>query len=591
MQTIKKMFLNVALFYLILPIAAKANVLGNMQTFAPNPDSLIFQNIHSSQTLEKNYFNVGFFAAYVRNELSVYDNLTNPKFVDYKDKAFTFDFVAAWGVTKNLEVTYSMPGYFKQDPDSGQGNQYFISNGMNGQRLGFKYNISQEPSGGFAFAGSADLSNTTDNPYIGNSPDPIYNAELVYDVKGSDTGYGFNLGYRKRTPGQPVPNAYFLPVSDQLIASAGYVIGLSRPWRLHAEVFGSYGLKKENHPDQTYISSVEVLLGAKRRLLKNFWGHVGATLEALPKGLAPDYRVYLGLNYFFGFGEKEANATDSAKTPLAVSPTSIQLSPKQRQKLTVTGGTAPYHYRLKQNFGSVDEDAVEYVAPARTGQDELTVTDSDGATIEVPVYVRDNATPADLLEVQPTDANVYTGGVVNLKVTGGKKPYVVQTNPPRFGSISTQNFMYKAPLEPGDVRVIIKDRTGQVAETMIHVLPVPNPSKAVVIKNLNFVFNTSRLTPTSQKKLDKNFDSMSQLKIKKIIVAGHTDGIGGADYNQVLSQSRAEAVAKLIRKRFHMREDQVEAIGYGKTQPIATNKTEAGRLTNRRVELKLYYDN
>jgi OOP family OmpA-OmpF porin len=107
---------------------------------------------------------------------------------------------------------------------------------------------------------------------------------------------------------------------------------------------------------------------------------------------------------------------------------------------------------------------------------------------------------------------------------------------------------------------------------------------------LNFIFNTNKLTKESNKELDKNVANLSHVKIKKIIVIGHTDNIGSDEYNQRLSQSRAETVAKILRKKFNLRDDQVEAIGYGESQPIATNNTDAGRLTNRRVELKLYYN-
>lgn len=581
----------------ILTLQAQANVLGNMQTFAPNPDSLIFQNIHSSQTLEKNYFNIGFFAAYVRNELSVYNNLTQKEFVDYKDKAYTFDIIFAWGVTQNFELTYSLPGYFSQEPDSGQAQQNFISEGINGHRLGAKYNISQEKTGGFAVAGSVDLTSSQDNPYIGNSPAPIWNIEFIWDRRDRNSGYGFNLGYRKRTPGDPAATDYFLPVSDQLIASAGYVTGLSKKWRFHAELFGSYGLKKDDHPDQKYISSLEALLGGKYRLARNLWGHFGATAEVMPKGLAPDYRVYVGLNHFFTFGsERKAKENSSRplvadeKSPLTVHPYEIGLRQNERQKITVSGGVAPYSYELEQGLGIFNEETMEYIASEQTGDDELIVKDAEGTTITVPIHIE--SAPAEAaapLVVSPSEVNVYTGGVARITAEGGTAPYTADVYPAYFGSISSRTLIYKAPMNPGDAEITVKDEQGRQGKVLVHVLPIPKPSKALLLKNLNFVFNTSKLTKASQKELEKNLANMSQVQIKKIIVIGHTDSIGSDEYNQELSQQRAETVAQILRDKFHLNPEQVEAVGYGESQPIASNTTEKGRLTNRRVELKLYY--
>lgn len=567
----------------VLALKASANVLGNMQTFAPNPDSMIFQNIHSSQTLEKNYFNVGFFAAYVRNELSVYDNLTNPRFVEYKDKATTFDLVFAWGITRYLELTYSMPGYFSQSPDSGQLQQNYISSGINGHRIGFKYNLSKDPTGGFAVAGSADLTQTEDNPYIGNNVAPIWNAELIWDKRDQSSGYGFNLGYRKRDPGSPVANAYFLPVSDQLIASAGYVWGLATRWRFHVETFGSYALKKDNHPDQTYISSLEALVGGKYRLARNLWGHFGTTAEAIPKGLAPDYRLYAGINYFFGFAG-ENKTSDPSKSSFEVNPREMNLAQQEKQTVTVSGGTAPYTYELSKKLGNFDQDIMEYTAGNQKGNEELIVRDADGASAVIPITIRDRSS----LSITPSDSTVYTGGVVQYVVNGGKGPYRASLSPASFGSIS--NLRYIAPTKDGEVEVTIRDQRGQTATARIHVVPIPKSSREINLKNLNFDFNTDRLTKSSQKELDRNIAAISEVKIKKMIVVGHTDSKGSDIYNQNLSQKRAETVAKILRSRFHLRTEQVEAVGYGESQPIATNNTEAGRLKNRRCELKLYFD-
>ena len=69
---------------------------------------------------------------------------------------------------------------------------------------------------------------------------------------------------------------------------------------------------------------------------------------------------------------------------------------------------------------------------------------------------------------------------------------------------------------------------------------------------------------------------------------GHTDNVGAKGYNQKLSENRAGAVkAYLVKKGVDA--SKLTSAGYGDTQPVADNKTAAGRQKNRRVEMKLSY--
>jgi len=69
-------------------------------------------------------------------------------------------------------------------------------------------------------------------------------------------------------------------------------------------------------------------------------------------------------------------------------------------------------------------------------------------------------------------------------------------------------------------------------------------------------------------------------------VEGHTDSVGSETYNMDLSIRRATAVKNLLVQR-GVAENRIEVIGFGKTMPVATNDTEAGRMKNRRVEIKI----
>ena len=71
-----------------------------------------------------------------------------------------------------------------------------------------------------------------------------------------------------------------------------------------------------------------------------------------------------------------------------------------------------------------------------------------------------------------------------------------------------------------------------------------------------------------------------------IEVAGHTDSTGTAEYNQQLSERRANAVASYLETR-EIRSDRVITVGMGETRPVASNDTPEGRQLNRRVELTL----
>lgn len=106
------------------------------------------------------------------------------------------------------------------------------------------------------------------------------------------------------------------------------------------------------------------------------------------------------------------------------------------------------------------------------------------------------------------------------------------------------------------------------------------------IKNLEFDLGKSTLRPQSYATLNK----VAALLVQKnfsLKLAGHTDNIGSPSANMELSKDRAESVkAYLVSQGANP--SRIEAVGYGQTQPIASNKTADGRQKNRRVEFTLY---
>ncbi len=69
----------------------------------------------------------------------------------------------------------------------------------------------------------------------------------------------------------------------------------------------------------------------------------------------------------------------------------------------------------------------------------------------------------------------------------------------------------------------------------------------------------------------------------RVRIAGHTDGVGDPEENQRLSEARAEAVRDYLVSH-GIDASRVEAVGYGDTQPVASNDTDEGRAQNRRIE-------
>jgi outer membrane protein OmpA-like peptidoglycan-associated protein len=74
----------------------------------------------------------------------------------------------------------------------------------------------------------------------------------------------------------------------------------------------------------------------------------------------------------------------------------------------------------------------------------------------------------------------------------------------------------------------------------------------------------------------------------RLSVEGHTDSFGGDQTNLELSQKRADAVREYLLANMRLEPALVDAIGYGETQPVASNETREGRTRNRRIEIIIH---
>jgi outer membrane protein OmpA-like peptidoglycan-associated protein len=107
----------------------------------------------------------------------------------------------------------------------------------------------------------------------------------------------------------------------------------------------------------------------------------------------------------------------------------------------------------------------------------------------------------------------------------------------------------------------------------------------VEVYGIYFDFASDKIKPESEPVLREIADALNHNSAWRLRVEGHTDNIGGDDYNMDLSQRRAEAVKLALVTRYHIAVDRLTPQGFGTSRPKEPNDTLAGRARNRRVEL------
>ena len=126
----------------------------------------------------------------------------------------------------------------------------------------------------------------------------------------------------------------------------------------------------------------------------------------------------------------------------------------------------------------------------------------------------------------------------------------------------------------------------QLLDQFNSILQTRDTARGLIVNMSDVLFDTARYTlkPGAREKLAKVSGIILGHPGLKIAVEGHTDSVGGDEYNMKLSENRAGAVRDFLVSQ-GVPASSVTAQGFGKTLPVADNGTAAGRQQNRRVEL------
>ncbi len=118
------------------------------------------------------------------------------------------------------------------------------------------------------------------------------------------------------------------------------------------------------------------------------------------------------------------------------------------------------------------------------------------------------------------------------------------------------------------------------------ILETRDSARGLIVNMSDVLFDTGRhsLRPGAREKLAKVAGITLAHPGLKLEVEGHTDSVGGDEYNQQLSERRAQSVRDYLTQQ-GVSAGSITALGFGKSQPVASNQTAEGRQRNRRVEL------
>jgi len=119
------------------------------------------------------------------------------------------------------------------------------------------------------------------------------------------------------------------------------------------------------------------------------------------------------------------------------------------------------------------------------------------------------------------------------------------------------------------------------------VAAVPGPQTKVVVFPLDIKFDTDKadIKPGGQNDAEfkKLTSELNNYPYARVEIEGYADATGTADFNQKLSEERAQAVRQRFIDHYGIVGERIKAVGFGETKPVASNATMNGRTQNRRV--------
>jgi len=255
-------------------------------------------------------------------------------------------------------------------------------------------------------------------------------------------------------------------------------------------------------------------------------------------------------------------------------------------RIEVSGGQPPYKYiwervRLKGESNPKN---------LKSGNYKVTVEDDFGTRKSASIKINEpKQLKLNISRIEGISQSGRRDGIAEIDPVGGTPPYEVLWGNGEEGLVAEK-------LNFGFSYLTVTDRNGC---SIVESVKIPKPKilpdldiakikvgQTLQIDNLFFQADSSTITDLSFEVLEEVFEFMDGHPRVHIEIGGHTNNIPPDEYCDRLSTARAKAVANFLYQK-GIEQSRISYKGYGKRNPIASNRSAAGRRKNQRVEIKI----
>lgn len=289
-----------------------------------------------------------------------------------------------------------------------------------------------------------------------------------------------------------------------------------------------------------------------------------------------NYEYTIGITYQFG-GKAPAPTPVAAPAPPVVQPApEAPPEPEAPLEPVPAAQPTPGHYKYCVTLH------IEF--------------DIDKADIR-PEYHDEVAKVGDFMKKYPTTTAVIEGHTDNvgtnehnMKLSERRAESVVNYLVEKFGidpsRLSAKGYGFTRPIADNstDEGRQKNRRIEAIIDCVFDVKEVTPPERLCMALQMEFDTGKADIKPQYHDEIAKVGEYMKKYPTTTAVIEGHTDNIGGFEYNMRLSKQRAENVVDYLVKNFEIERSRLSAKGYGYTRRIAYNSTSEGRQKNRRID-------